>query len=198
MAARRARHRRSDERLVASAFEADPRSQQERALLDVRRRMIVGDNADPVLSSCPLDIMWARRIRGAGDLVFGYEHHMAGEWFLRLYRYRNGGCKLKGCLDISQRASSDTNPDNPHRDAEYKALTSDPRLPSESIDMLADVIVFGFMPPWLNAIIFGASVGIPEGQARFMAALDVLRDIWIECGSQSTETLLALYEQRCR
>lgn len=56
-AIRRARHKQSDVRVVTAALD-DPRISQERVKIDVRRRIIVGDNADLVLSSCPLDVMY--------------------------------------------------------------------------------------------------------------------------------------------
>lgn len=176
----RARHKRDDIRAVAAAFEHDPRWQQERIRTELRRRMIVGDNADPVLSSCPFDVMLARRVR-AGNLVFTDDHHQAGMWFLRLYRYRNGGCKLKGCLDVSQ---GPVESERPHMDVQYRALAADRRMSGGVLDMLADVIVFGMWPGWLSDIVAGKS---GEGQAEFMAALDDLREIWIECGSWSSK-----------
>lgn len=175
----RARHRKSDIRLVAASFD-DPRISQERLMMDMRRRVIVGDGADLVLSSCPLDVMYARRVCGNG-VEFSHDHKAAGEWFLRLYRYRQGRCTVKGCLDISYGGRS-AGRDDPNRDAEYWALVTDRRLQPWQLSMLADAIVFHITPRWLAGIIAGTSRGTPAEQVEFMAGLDVLRQMWLEFG----------------
>jgi hypothetical protein len=191
----RARHKKADIRIVTQAL-SDPREIQERVMQNCLRRMIVGDNADIVLSTCPLDIMKARAIEGPGGVIFDDERHKAGEWFLRLYRYRNGGCKLRGALD-SAGHGDDTNIDNPHRDAEYLALMTDHRMANGVANLLADVIVFGNMPRWLSDIILhaGHAEHTPE-QMEFMTAMTALKTIWLEFGSQSTAQLRSKYERQ--
>lgn len=189
----RARHKRSNVRIVTAAFD-DPRISQERAKIDVRRRIIVGDNADLVLSSCPLDVMYARKVHVTG-LEFGHDHKEAGEWFLRLYRYRNP-CKLKGALDDGSGGRSSD--DRPAMDAAYLALVTDRRMPSARVHELASVIVFHRWPRWLHAVIFGAPLGKSDflHQAGFMASIDMLRKIWLEFDGQSVAVLRAKYERQ--
>lgn len=163
--------------------------------MDLRRRIIVGENADLVLASCPLDVMYARRVRGANGMEFGHDHKAAGEWFLRLYRYRNP-CKLKGALDDG--SGSRTVEDKPAYDATYLALATDRRMPSSRVHELAGVIVFHRWPRWLCAIIFNT---MPKKidlrrQNGFMADIDMLRRIWLEFEGQSTAALRAKSEQQ--
>lgn len=185
----RARHKNVDARIVMAAFTDDPRISQERALMDVRRQIIVGDGADPVLSSCPLDIMYARRVQGADGLEFSNDHKAAAEWFLRLYRYRYP-CKLKGALDDGMGGGAPN--DNPQRDAEYRALCADRRMNSDAFNLLADVLVFQIYPDWLREIIyFRVKNAMPKSQIEFMTAIDALRKIWLEFAGMSMEALRA-------
>lgn len=193
MARRSARHKKADVIAVAAALD-EPRISQERAKMDLRRRIIVGDNADLVLSSCPLDVMYARRVHVNG-LEFGHDHKAAGEWFLRLYRYRNP-CSLKGALDDGGgRRSSD---DRPAMDAAYLALVTDKRMSSARVHELAGVIVFHRWPRWLHAIIFGTALRRMDvrHQAGFMDSIDMLRRIWLEFDGQATDVLRARYERQ--
>lgn len=192
----RARHKKSDIKVVEAVFST--RVAQERIMHDCLKRMIVGDDADLVLATTPIDVMFARKIEGRNGLSFNTDHHKAGEWFQRLFRYHAPGrCRLRGVLDDGQ-YSNDTNPENPHRDAEYLALTTDPRWSREALSSLEDVIVFGITPKWLLKIITSTVQHDYEVQARydFIDALELLKTIWIEFDKYPTEALWQKIERQ--
>lgn len=192
----RARHKRDDVRLVEAAFALnDIESKQQRVMQDCWRRYLVGDGADPTLSTTPFDIIYARQLRGADGRSLNVDHQSAAIWFLRLYHYRNGRCdRLRGCLDFGGLAG-DVNADNARRDAEELACLGDPRLSSNDREMLVDVIALGRMPRWLVNLIAGNRYSVRD-QHDFIAAVDMLRIIWIDFDDDTTESLRNRYERR--
>ena len=182
---RRARHRKADADLVAAEL-SDPRQAQERAMYDARRRAIVGDGADPILAGYPLGVMYARRIRGPGTIRFGEDHKASAEWFIHLYRYRNGPCTPKGTLDIGVHGGA---AEYPKRDAEFRALMSDRRM--RNVQVLVCPLVHDIFPRWLLEIVAANQepLAIARDQAVFMATIDVLREIWVEFGGKSEQAL---------
>lgn len=177
----KARHRPEDIKLIAEAFGS--RATQERVMQECLRRFIVGDGADPVLSTSPFDVMFARRL-------FDESFYAAGIWFQRLFRYRAGRCRIKGILDDGKYCSY-TLPEDPRRDAEYRALVSDRRSTTSNLDCLASIIVFHEIPGWLVGIIVGrvpSSTDITD-RNKFIDAITTIRDIWIELGKETTESL---------
>ena len=165
--------------LVETAL-SDPRRAQERTLHNVRRQAIVGDGADPVHASSPLGVMYARKVRGAFPLVFVDDHKAAAEWFIRLYKYRNGRCTPKGTLDIGVRGGSAV--EQPKRDAQFRALMCDRRM--RNVQLLVCPLVYDIFPRWLEQIIDARRepAVISTEQAEFMAVLDALRLVWVEFG----------------
>lgn len=182
----RPRHKKSDVKRVREFF--DPRVTQERIMKDCWRRAIVGDNADPVLSTSPFDVMLARGL-------LDQEDYDAGIWFQRLLRYRAGRCRLRGMLDDG-RYSSHTAPEDPRRDAEYLALSHDPRVGRGDIDLLIGTIVYHEIPRWLTSVIHGRTLTREEQTERdsFLTAIVRIKTIWLEFARETEDTLRA----RCR
>lgn len=152
---------------------------------DCLRRFIVGHGADPVLSTSPFDVMFARKL-------FDDSGYAAGVWFQRLYRYHAGRCRLRGMLDDGKYAA-DTAPEDPRRDAEYQALVSDRRVTGKGLDSVAGVVVFHEVPRWLTALVSQQMPSVEDIAARneFIIALAAIRAIWLEFGKETTETLQA-------
>ena len=78
--------------------------------------------------------------------------------------------------------------ENPHRDAEYRALMADKRLSCKNKIDMVNVIVFHRMPRWLTGII--TDTRGRDGMADFLHTIDVLRRIWTEFGGMSTDQLI--------
>lgn len=177
----KARHKRGDIRLVANTFGV--LTAQEHVMHECFRRFIVGEGADPVLSTSPFDVMFARGI-------FDESIYAAGIWFQRLFRYHAGRCRIKGILDDGQ-YSSYTTPEDPRRDAEYRALVSDKRSTVAGLDCLASIIVFHEVPRWLTGVVAHRMPSIDDIAERhkFVEAITSVREIWIEFGRETTDTL---------
>ena len=159
---------------------------QEDAITQARRIAIVGEKADPVLSTRPIDIMFARK-------VITQENLQAADWYLRLYRYRHGACqRLKSTLDDSRGG----NPfESPRMDAEYWVLNNNKELTNHVLTSIQDVIVFETSPRWLAVLVCsgGKIDNKSEMQKRqFVADLGILTRIWSDCGRKSDEDIIAL------
>ena len=181
------------------------------ALAAARRQAIVGDGADSVQSTCPIDAMIARGI-------ISTEHAQACEWFLRLYRYRNGSGSVKGTLDDGTVEIPSVG-ERERRDLEWFALLDSRGFSSEDMANVVNLVVFSRYPLWLqNVIENGCSLRYSDDagwnvtfasdaqrqaaidrtmaeRKRDVALLDRLRDVWVSIGRVSDDRLRQMSRQ---
>lgn len=169
-----------------SAITCESIRKQEDAIAQARRQAIVGEKADPVLSTRPIDIMFARK-------VITQENLQAADWYLRLDRYRYGAChRLKSALDDSR---GGTPFESPRMDAEYWVLNNNPSLTNQVLASIQDVIVFETSPRWLAVLVCsgGKLDSKSEMQKRdFVKDIGILTRIWLDCGRKSDDDIIAL------
>ena len=164
---------------------ADPQrrealKKQENAVTAEWRRQIVGEGADPKLATCPIDIMFARRLIEA-------EHRGAAKWFAKLYRYRNGSPRTTGTLDGNRMGKSVTY-ENERWDLEWFALAERRGI----TECLVNLIVFEQLPKWLKDFV---DSGVRPGRNDEIDGLERLRIAWLEVGKASDESLYAMSRQ---
>ncbi len=181
------------------------------ALAAARRQAIVGDGADSVQSTCPIDAMIARGI-------ISTEHAQACEWFLRLYRYRNGSGSVKGALDDGTVEIPSVG-ERERRDLEWFAILDSRGFSSEDMANVVNLVVFSRYPLWLQHVIEnGCSLRYSDDagwnvtfasdaqrqaaidrtmaeRKRDVGVLDRLRDVWVSIGRVSDDRLRQMSRQ---
>lgn len=180
-------------------------------LASARRQAMVGEGADAVLSTCPVDVMAARGI-------ISNDHAHACKWFLRLYRYRNGSGTIKGTLDDGA-VDIPSSGERERRDIEWFALLDSRGFSADDMATVVNVVVFGGYPRWLGDVIesgsslrYDGKTGWDVGFAgdaqmraaldrtaaerrRDVAVLDRLRDVWLAIGRVSDDRLRQMSRQ---
>ena len=184
--------------------DVDVRHRQQMQKIDECRKQLVGPHGDPTMSTRPIDVMLARRVYWIVEAIspngrkvtrqqpMTWEHHSAADWFLLLYRYRNGGGRPKGTLD--DRSYAGGTQENERRDIEWFALLATADMTAPSMSMLVNLLVFLVFPRWLITEI---ETGVTDIAARttMLLTLNQLKDIWLKFGDLSDDRLRAMSVQ---
>lgn len=150
--------------------------------------------------------------------IISSEHAQACEWFLRLYRYRNGSGTIKGTLDDGLVEFPSVG-ERERRDLEWFALLDSRGFSSDDMATVVNIVVFGRFPRWLIHVIEqGCSLRHDDAsgwevafagdaqlraaldrtkaeRARDVAVLDRLRDVWVSIGRVGDDRLRQMSRQ---
>ncbi len=131
--------------------------------LAAKRRRLVGAGADPVLSTSPVDILFARQLVDDETVV-------AAEWFRKTARVFLGAPMRRNLLDPER---SSEPPEAAQRWAETRYCFLAETIDAGRRAELLNLIHFTIVPPWLVHLVNGQPLSVRDhhDRARQMAAL---------------------------
>ena len=170
MARRCGRPRKSGARSANGRLIATTRTDAGTPQLQKKRRRLVGDGADPVLATSPVDILFARQLVDADTLA-------AAEWFRRTARLVLGAPHPRNVLD-PERGTEPS--EGALRWAEIRYCFLAETITATRRGELLNLIHFTIVPPWLIRFVNGIPLSSRDIQdrARQMAALSDLAHVY--------------------
>jgi hypothetical protein len=169
--ARRGRPRKPGRRYANGHLVRIPTHDRGTEQIQARRRRLVGPDADPVLSTSPVDIMFAR------DLIDA-DTHCAALWFRATARTLFGRPHFRDSLDDT--CAREPTPAAMHW-AELRYCFVAGTLEALDRSELLDLLHFQILPPWLVKVVnHGTALrsGDLDARARQLRALARLAHVW--------------------
>lgn len=166
------------------------RRRQEGERLAAARRAVVGERAgrpnDPVMASCPIDVMAARG-------VISMEAREAARWLDVVWRSRFGSVAPKGSHpDGMPCDDAPLGGDSEWREAQYWVFLGHPLLTVDQRVALVNVAVYQQSPRWLDALVSGMPLADVDARHRdgFVDASAALVRAWIDIGKLRGKRLM--------